>query len=338
MGGAAIAQPTQPTQPPTKPTDSDLATAKQEDDRPWAKGVSQEEQLAALALFNEANALLRDALFPKAAEKYREALEHWDHPAIHYNLALALVNLDQPVEMYEALDKAMSFGPAPLDVDKFDRARGYKTLVEKQIGLVELSIAVRGAVVVFDGKPVLKGPGTWSSRVRSGEHTVVARAEGYSPTQINQRIGGGEVSRLDLKLFTDAELTRYKRRFPAWLPWTIGGAGVAIAGIGGILHVSARRGFADYDDAIRDCARTDPSGGCSMPGSSIFDKKSSAETKQTLAFTAYALGTVAIAGGVVLLIMNQPESYRIDPFGEKRVTVVPTLGPDGAGVLATGRF
>jgi hypothetical protein len=346
----AAAQPTPtPTPTPTPdpnlpgkaPTDSDLATAHQEDDRPWAKGVSQAEQQAALDLFNEGNSLLRDALFPKAVEKYRQALEHWDHPAIHYNLALALVNLDQPVEMYEALDKAMAFGAAPLDADKFDRAKGYKILVEKQLALVEYSIATPGAVVVFDGKEVLTGPGTWSSRVRAGEHSVIARAPGSSPTQLNQRIGGGEVSRLDLKLFTDAELTRYKRRYPKWLPWAVTGAGVALVGAGGLLHVSAKNGFADYDAAVRDCAAANPAGGC-MPDSSVFDKKSSAETKQTIAVTMYAAGALAIAGGVVLIILNQPSSYRIDPFAETEkqpaVSVTPLVTPDLAGVAAVGRF
>lgn len=333
----AFAQP----EPGTPIKDSDLATAQQEDDRPWAKGISPEEQKAALDLFNEGNNLLRDALFPKAAEKYREALKHWEHPAIYYNLALALVNLDQPVEMYDALDKAMAFGAAPLDADKFDRAKGYKILVEKQLALVEYSIAVPDAVVIFDGQQVLSGPGTWSSRVRAGEHSVVARAPGYSPTQLAQRVGGGETSRLDLKLFTDAELTRYHRRFPKWLPWTVVGAGVAIVGVGGLLHVQAKNGFADYDQAIRDCATGQATGGC-MPGGSVFDKKSSAETKQTLAFTAYALGGLALAGGIVLVILNQPSSYRIDPFAESdkghTVSLTPMIAPDLLGAAAVGRF
>jgi len=154
LGASAVAsaQPApepQPQPPPQTPIkDSDLATAQQEADRPWAKGISPEEQKAALDLFNEGNNLLRDALFPKAAEKYREALTHWEHPAIYYNLALALVNLDQPVEMYDALDKAMAFGAAPLDADKYDRAKGYKILVEKQLALVEYTIATPAPTTV----------------------------------------------------------------------------------------------------------------------------------------------------------------------------------------------
>jgi hypothetical protein len=332
----------QPVPPPQTPiTDADLATARPEEDRPWAKGVSPDEQQKALALFNEGNNLLRDALFPKAVEKYREALAHWDHPAIHYNLALALVNLDQPVEMYEALDKAMSFGAAPLDADKFDRAKGYKILVEKQLALVEYSIATPGAVVLFDGKQILDGPGTWTQRVRAGAHLVVARAPGYSPTRLSQRMEGGDTTRLDLKLFTDEELTRYKRRYPTWLPWTVVGASVAILGVGGILHIQARDGFDAYDQAIRECSEGQATGGCT-PAPSVFDKKSSAETKQTVAFTMYGVGTLALAGGIVLVILNQPSAYRIDPYAESdkqpAVSITPLVTPDLAGVAASGRF
>src|SRR3954454_2214857 len=76
-------------------------------ERPWVLGVSAVEQKAALNLFREGNALLKESLFVQAAAKYREALRHWNHPGIHYNLALALLNLDQPVEVYKQLETAL---------------------------------------------------------------------------------------------------------------------------------------------------------------------------------------------------------------------------------------
>jgi hypothetical protein len=66
-------------------------------DRPWAKGVSRSRRRAAARLFFEANKQLGEQFFKQAAETYREALKHWEHPAIHYNLSLALVNPAQPV-------------------------------------------------------------------------------------------------------------------------------------------------------------------------------------------------------------------------------------------------
>ena len=165
----ALAQPT-PTPGPTEGVpkrpigDDDIEKSL----RPWAKGVSPDEQAAALSLFKEGNALIKDQLWPKAVAKYREALTHWKHPAIYYNLALALVNLDQPLEIYDALEKAMEYGVGPLDSEKLDRAKSTKLLVEKQIGSVEYTIDVQGATLVLDGQEVFTGPGTYKARVRAG--------------------------------------------------------------------------------------------------------------------------------------------------------------------------
>src|SRR6476659_855341 len=74
-----------------------------EPERPWARGVPKDRQAKAIALFREGNGALKESLFPKAAALYRDALQVWDHPAVHYNLALALVNLDQPLEVHEHL-------------------------------------------------------------------------------------------------------------------------------------------------------------------------------------------------------------------------------------------
>src|SRR5262245_44885897 len=63
--------------------------------RPWATGVTIDAQKAALTPFREGNSHLNEGLFARASESYRQALKVWNHPAIHYNLALALMNLDQ---------------------------------------------------------------------------------------------------------------------------------------------------------------------------------------------------------------------------------------------------
>ena len=118
------------------------------DERPWAAGVKQSEQQAALKLFHDGNLQLNDGLFAKAAEAYKAALTHWDHPAIHYNLALALMNLDQPIESQENFQLAIKFGEAPLQSkDKFDHAKEYILLLDKQIGEVEVTCDKPGAKV-----------------------------------------------------------------------------------------------------------------------------------------------------------------------------------------------
>jgi len=322
------------------PTEAEMAKNKNADVRPWATGVTQADQDAALQLFAQANGDLRDALFPKAADEYRQALTHWKHPAIYYNLALALVNLDQPVEMYDALTKAMAYGPAPLDEDKFERARGYKILVGKQLAHVELTCDTAGAEVFLDGKKLFTAPGQFTGLVRTGEHTVLAKGKGYAPTQLAQKLVSGDTMRLHLKLFTDAELTRYHRKMPPWVPYTVTGAGVLFAGIGGILHAQASTKFKDYDKAIAACAAMDPTGGCST-APEYQSTKDAASSRQTLAFVGYGIGTAALAAGIILIVVNRPSEYRIDPLAEQRqsgVAITPVIGAHGGGVAATVHF
>lgn len=329
--GSANAQPT----PPSPPTPPSSGTA-----RPWAQGVTPDDQKAALQLFTEGNALLKDSLFPKAAEKYREALKHWDHPAIHYNLALALVNLDQPIALYQALEKAMQYGPAPIDDDKFEKAQQLKKLTEKQLANVEYTVDVKGAVLVFDGKEVFTGPGTWKQLVPAGEHAVLARADGYVTTQFQAKIVGGETDTKSIELFTESQLLREKRLMPTWIPYTVGALGVAVGAGGFFLHQAAKDEFTTYDKGVKDCAATDPTGGCTMPPAGLFDQKKSAENKQTIAIGAYAFGGVAVATGITLFVLNRPHLVRIKPkeSADDGVSVTPVISPHLTGVAASGHF
>ena len=163
-------------------------------------------------LFREGNAQLNDGLFARASEKYARRSTHWEHPAIHYNLALALMNLDQPIEAYESLQKAIEFGAAPLEKDKFEHAKEYMLLLEKQIATIEVSCDKPGAKVSVDGKEVFVAPGhVYRARV-AHRQAHVRRREAATTTRINAPfIGPGENFRIELKLYTAEELTRYNR-------------------------------------------------------------------------------------------------------------------------------
>ncbi len=308
--------------------------------KPWAEGVSEADRITAGRLFEEGNALLKDAIFVKAAEKYREAITHWDHPAIQYNLALALVPLDQPIEMYRALERAMAYEGAALEKDYFERAKSLKILTEKQLANVEFTCDVPGAVVAFNGKEVFTGPGTWKQLIPSGAHALLVRAEGRITSNVDVKVVGGETFKAECQLFTEKDLLRTKQLMPTWVPYTIGGAGLAIVGGGVLLHLSAKNSFAEYDSGVRDCAATDPTGGCTVQPPQLFDLKSSANNKQAIAIGAYAVGGAAIAAGVTLLVLNRPQTYRLDAkeLEDDGVSLTPVLSPGLAGFAATGRF
>lgn len=321
-------------------------------ERPWAAGVPPEKQRAALKKFQEGNAQLNDGLFPAAVKLYREALKDWEHPAIYYNLALALLNLDQPIEVYESLQKAIKYGAAPLEKDKFDHAKEYLLLVEKQIATVDISCSKPGAKISVDGKEVFTvgedgKTGHYVGRVKIGKHTFVAEKPGYNAQVDAPFIGPGETYRLELTLYTAEELTRHKRKWEAkWMPYAVVGGGIALGLAGVLLEVSANSSYDDYDAAVAKCNTDSMSMGCANDGS-VADMRKSGDTKKTLGYVGYGLAGAAVVTGVVLLYLNRQTSYQItaDEYRKElrekeqpAVSVTPVLAPEYAGAALIGSF
>ena len=318
-------------QQPTGKAQADLGTAP---DRPWAKGVSPDEQRIAIDLFREGNGLLKESLFVQAAAKYREALRHWNHPGIHYNLALALLNLDQPVEVFAQLEEAMRYGSAPLDADKFDHATRYRALIEKQLARVLVTCEVAGAGVTLDGQPLFTAPGKYEGLVRVGQHTIVASKTGYVSTQKTPILLAGQRSTIDLKLFTADELTQYRRRWPNAMPWSVLAAGIVVAGVGGIMHWQASESIKSYDNGVSACGAQSPTGGC-VPDATLAGKKSTGESLQGAAFAAYGVGAALVVTGGVLAYLNRARPYHVE---RDKLSLLPVLAPTGAGLIASLHF
>lgn len=308
----------------------------QEGERPWAKGIAPSVQKQALEIFRLGNAALKESQWRIAADRYREALALWEHPAINYNLALALLQLDQPIETHRRLEAALKYGPAPLDSDKFEQAQRYKALVDKQVARVVLRCDVDGAVVKLNGTQVFVGPGSHQAMVRAGPITVVAAKEGFLTNEQSPTLLGGETRTIDLSLTAAEQAVEYRRLFPAWIPFAVLGVGAAIAAGGVGLHLSARNQFAAYDRGIQGCVDS-LTGGC-VPPLDLAAMKTQGQGQQAGAMVLYGVGGAAIATGAVLLYINRPQPYRADVKVESAVFLVPTIGPDGAGAMLLSRF
>ncbi|MFP2928680.1 hypothetical protein ACLESO_26485 [Pyxidicoccus sp. 3LG] len=294
--------------------------------------MSAPDQQAAQALFEEGNEWLKDSVFVDASRLYRRALQHWDHPAIHYNLALALMNLDQPIEVHKHLAAAVLHGPGPLEASRFEHALGYKALIEKQLARVEVTCALPGATVTMNGQTLFVAPGRFQGLVRPGVHSILARKEGYLPTDVSRTVMPGEKVSLDLKLYLPDEAIQYRRRWSQWLPWTVLGAGLTVTTGGAFLHSKADDRFQAFDSAAVTC------GGC-MPSPAMGSLRSRGETLQTTAVVGYAVGGAALVTGTVLLYLNRPQSYRVQPdVPALPVALTPTVGAGSGGVVGTFRF
>jgi tetratricopeptide (TPR) repeat protein len=344
--GGAYAQPQAPApgdKAPGEKAGSDESLQKGGDHRPWAAGISVERQKQALVQFREGNAQLNEGLFARAAETYRKALETWPHPAIYYNLALAQMPLDQPVEAFENFQKAIAYGDAPLQKDKLEHAKEYLLLLDKQIANIEVSCDKIGAKVSVDGKEVFVAPGKFNARVRIGRHTFVADKKGYQ-TRINAPfIGPGEHFRIELKLYTAEELTRYNRRWQTtWMPYAVLGTGVGLGLLGVVLELSANATYNDYDKKVVACSMNNM--GCPTTDE-LTSIRESGDTKKTLGYVTYGVAGGAVAVGVLLAILNRPKAYQIRPEelqqeeeAKRKVTVTPIVTPNMAGAMVHGTF
>lgn len=346
----------QPPPPPDAPPDKGTSNESLQeggDARPWAAGVSPENQKRALELFREGNQAHNDGLFVKAVEVYRKALEHWDHPAIHYNMALSLTNLDQPIEVEAELQAAIKYGAAPLEKGKYEHAKQSLLLIEKQLATIEVSCKKEGARVSIDNKEVFVvtpgQPNVYKARVKIGKHTFVAEKPGYATGLDAPFIGPGETFRIELKLYTAEELTRYRRRWNAkWVPYAVMGGGVLAGGVGLLLARSAQSSYDDFDAAVKKCNDAlGPNGGCATNDANL-DLRDSGDSKRTAAYVAYGVAGAALVTGGVLLYLNRSQAYQISSDDYRReqlekersgaVTVTPIVSPDLTGAMVLGRF
>jgi hypothetical protein len=147
--------------------------------RPWAAGVSEREQALALELYLAGNQEFAESRFTLAIAKYREALWYWDHPAIRFNMAVSLINLDQSIEAQENLESSLRYGAAPLGVSLYNQGLTYRKLLDAQLVRLRIACPEPDAKVTLDGKVLFTGPGSTEQIVLPGEHQVVATKVGF---------------------------------------------------------------------------------------------------------------------------------------------------------------
>ncbi|HEY4057004.1 MAG TPA: hypothetical protein VGM39_10360 [Kofleriaceae bacterium] len=300
-------------------------------ERPWAKGVSEDKQSEALALFNRANAAFAQNDYTTAAQLYRKALEVWDHPAIRGNLAVALIQLDQPVEAYLQLERAFAYEAAPFDANVYAQLQTNYKLLKGQISRIVVVGDVQNASMSLDGGPLQTG----RKIVRAGTHELVVRRIGYLTFSRNIVTEPDSDHTIDVKLVPLEDASKFSRRFASWKPWAVAGGGAALALVGVGFELAARGNVDDYEKEIsRDCPN-----GCvpkDIP-SSVKSLKDRAYWETRVGITSVVVGGAAIAAGLTLVVLNQPRRLRVDESG-RVITLVPTVSESGAGFVAAGSF
>jgi hypothetical protein len=312
------------------------------DDKPWANGVSDSEQKAALSIYNEGNTEFEESHYTQALAKYREAIQHWDHPAIRFNMAVCLINLDNPLEAYDDIEKALKYGDAPLGKEVYAQGLSYEKLLKGQIATLEVKNKEPGADVSLDGNKLFSGANDVTKLLLPGEHQVVATKPGYITATIPLVLIPGKTTVADVKMIElKAAPTKMVRRWKTWKPWALVIGGAAMAGIiGGALELQSSNDFSTYDREVGQACLMGCTGTGSMMGQlpqSTADIKSTAHFENIMAISAFAVGGAALAAGIVALVLNQPHAVVITEK-PKTISVIPVVGPNTASVVVDWRF
>jgi tetratricopeptide (TPR) repeat protein len=302
-------------------------------EKPWNRGVPMETRLRARALYHEGNSYLNIPLFAQAAEKYQEALALYPHPAIYFNLALAQLNLVQPVESYQSFARALEHGPGPLGEAHYRRGLQYVERLEQQLGRIEVTCDQPGAAVTMDGRPLFTGPGRWQGVVVPGEHQILASADGFIPATRRVVVSAGERGAIALML-QRPERTETERYLPAWIPWASLGVGAAVLGMGNYMQRRADRASDAFNRAFQgECPR-----GCEPDDAPEIQRGlDDAQSQRRNAVRLYVAGGAIVTLGAALLYINRERVVRREAR-EDELAVTPMFGPRTVGVHAWIRF
>src|SRR5690606_33025868 len=130
-----------------------------------------------------------------------------------------------------------------------------------RVGQIHVVVEQPGVSVSVDGAAVLTGPGRLSLWLEPGAHAIAAQGEGLDPYSSTLRLEPGERQQLSIRLAghpagnsapptpsggaaavppgetKDESSVTGSSHISAWLPWTVLGGGVLLAGVGSGLLV-----------------------------------------------------------------------------------------------------
>jgi tetratricopeptide (TPR) repeat protein len=296
---------------------------------PWYRQVSADARQRAQALFAQAIDKHQQLLRGDAQALYEQALVLWDNPDIQWNLALVLDDLGQYLRAYQEFERALRWGDA-LGPERLREVRDRMRVLETQrLARIETDREELAAVITLDGKPWPPRAGRRSTVVLPGEHYLAARKPGYFTVTRPVYVKAGQQARVALRMDEDRLIE--VRRWKAWKPWGVIGAGVAVAAVAAGLEWQA---FAHRDAAADSLARCN-SLVCDSSSSDLYDR---ASVEHGLAIGAIAAGGAAIAAGLTLAWLNQPRAHRTEARSPSRIELTPILSQHQAEISALVRF
>jgi hypothetical protein len=312
--GLALAVARASAQPAVMPEPS---AASLDSDRPWAIGVPDAEQATARVLYAAGNDEFAESRFAQALAKYKEAIQHWDHPAIRFNMAVCLINLDRLLEASDSLERSLAYGAVALDSEAYKQGLTYRKLLDSQLAHVKIRCAEPGSVVSLDGKYLFTGPATAEQSLLPGEHQLAATKPGFRTAVVTFTGIAGKQVTYDLHPSPDLGPAP-----PRWGYWKhLLGGGTALISAGAVAYLWGRADLVDYDRTVEvRCGD-----GCDAQKLHEFSYvRDRFRTKQVVEFTLFAIGGTAAVVGAFGMIFDQPRAR--SELDRPALVIVPARG------------
>lgn len=301
---------------------------------PAAVGAPPTEGVArARALANEAGDLLDRKQFAEALERVEQAEAAFHAPTHLVMMGEALEGLGRLADAMAVYEK-LAAEPLPQAAPQaFRRAQQEATaklgdLIARvpSVRVVVQGAPAAGARATLDGKSLDLASGL-AVRVDPGPHAVRVEAAGFAPVTrkvtLPERGGVVEVAialeppppaappPAPTPAAEPAAPSFWRTRTPAWIALGVGGAGLAVGAVTGGLSLGK----------VSSLKERCPGGACAPSDQGDLDAAGALGTTSTVAFV---VGGVAVAAGVVLLVVNRPPKQEPAAAGLH-------LGPTGLG-------
>src|SRR5262249_31691394 len=137
-------------------------------------------------------------------------------------------------------------------------------------------------------------------RVLPGPHQIVGKKAGFMPRTIEIFVLGGKQEHTSISLEPLSKAARVTHRWSQWIPWATLGGGLAVVGIGGLLHEQASSNLDSFvGNVTTNCVHGCPTAHTDL---ALRDR---AFAENAVGIGVVTAGFATVAAGVVMLYFNR---------------------------------
>lgn len=222
--------------------------------------------------------LMEEQNWAGALAAFQRAYDLAPHYAVLFNIGFCQKQLQRYPEALEAFQRYLADGGDRIRPEK--RAEAEQAIADLQIFLsrVRIVVSVDGAEVLVDGAPRGTSPLAEPLVLGAGHHVVEARAADHRDARVEFDLGGAEEREIALTLEALVAVApppppppppppvepppvqpppveppppeEPEAWYDDWLGWTLGGVGLAAAGVGAVFLIGASNKAAASEDEV----------------------------------------------------------------------------------------